>query len=272
VILVTGASGLIGGALVQRLRSEGFDVLTPSREGSAGETLDLDHVSSAALPAELQTAFLCAWHGGVAEAAHDPQGTRRTNVEGNLELVGRLRKAGTNVVFLSTSLVFSGANTSANGSLSPCCAYGEQKAAVEAGLDVRHDAIVRVTKVGETLMPRLSQWATTLRAGGRVAAAGHLRVAPVVLEEVGEGLLALARDFEPGTYQMSARQDHSYLDLAESIAAQVGGEVVDDPAAGADVFRPFPVSGRLQIAAPSRSRHWPSGEDHTQRLVQSALS
>jgi hypothetical protein len=32
------------------------------------------------------------------------------------------------------------------------------------------------------------------------------------------------------------------------------------------------VSGRLQIAAPSRSRHWPSGEDHTQRLVQSALS
>jgi dTDP-4-dehydrorhamnose reductase len=193
-------------------------------------------------------------------------------VEGNLELVGTLRKAGTNVVFLSTSLVFSGAITSANASLSPCCAYGEQKAAVEAGLDVRHDVIVRVTKVGETLMPRLSQWATTLRGGGRVAAAGHLRVAPVMLEEVVEGLVGLARDFEPGIYQMSSQEDHSYLDLAESLAVQAGGEVVADPAAGVGVFRPFPGSGRLEMAAPGRSRKWPSGVDHAQRLVQSALS
>jgi dTDP-4-dehydrorhamnose reductase len=272
VILVTGAGGLIGSALVRRLKSDGFDVWAPSREGSASSALDLDHVSSAKWPVGLRTAFLCAWHGGVAEASHDPQGTRRTNVEGNLELISRLKQAGTKVMFLSTSLVFSGANTSATAPLSPCCVYGEQKAAVEAGLDVHDDAIVRVTKVGETLMPRLSKWATTLRAGGRVAAANHLRVAPVMLEEVVEGLLGLARDFEPGIYQMSARQDHSYLDLAESLAAQAGGEVVDDCAAGADVFRPFPASGSLQLAAPVRSRHWPSGADHAQRLVQSALS
>lgn len=121
-------------------------------------------------------------------------------------------------------------------------------------------------------MPRLSQWAATLRAGGRVAAAGHLRVAPVMLEEVVEGLLGLARGFEPGIYQMSAREDHSYLDLAGALAAQAGGEVVDEPSAGTDVFHPFPVSGRLQIAASSHSRQWPSGVDHAQRLVQSALS
>jgi nucleoside-diphosphate-sugar epimerase len=272
VILVTGASGLIGGALVQRLRSEGFDVLTPSREGSAGETLDLDHVSSAALPAELQTAFLCAWHGVVAESAHDPQGTRRTNVEGNLELVGRLRKAGTSVVFLSTSLVFSGAETSSTAPLSPCCVYGAQKAAVEAGLDSRRDAIVRITKVGETLLPRLAGWAKMLRSGGQVAAASHLRVAPVMLEETVEGLVGLARNFQPGVYQMSAQQDHSYLDLAEALSAQAGGTVVDDPEAGAGVFDPWPVSGRLQIEVPGCPEGWPRGVDHTQRLVQSALS
>ncbi len=272
MILVTGAGGLIGSALVRRLTSDGFDVWAPSREGFASSALDLDDVSSAKLPAGLQTAFLCAWHGGVAEASHNPQGTRRTNVGGNLELVGRLKRSGTNVVFLSTSLVFSGADTSAEAPLSPCCGYGEQKAAVESGLDVRHDAIVRVAKIGETLMPRLSQWAASLRAGGRVAAAGHLRVAPVMLEEVVEGLVELARDFAPGIYQMSARRDHSYLNLAEALAAQAGGEAVDDPAAGKDVFRPFPLSGRLEVTAPSRSRHWPSGDDHAQRLVQSALS
>jgi len=272
VILVTGAGGLIGSALVGRLRSEGLDVWAPSTSGGTDDVLDLDNVSAAELPPELQTAFLCAWHGGVAEAAQDPQGTRHTNVDGNLELVGRLKRAGTNVVFLSTSLVFSGADTSAAAPLSPCCAYGEQKASVETGLDVRHDAIVRVTKVGETLIPRLSQWATALRAEGRIAAAGHLRVAPVMLEEVVEGLVGLARDFEPGVYQMSARQDHSYLDLAEALAAQAGGKVANDPVAGKGVFRSFPLSGRLAVAAPSRSRHWPSGDDHAQRLVQSALS
>lgn len=272
MILVTGAGGLIGSALVRRLRLEGFEVWAPSRDKSSVDALDLSHASSAALPAGLLTAFLCAWQGGVAGAASDPQGTSRANVEGNLELVGRLKQSGARVIFLSTSLVFSGADTSPMAPLAPCCVYGEQKAAVEAGLDVRHDAIVRVTKVGETLMPRLSQWAATLRGGGRVAAAGHLRVAPVMLEEVVEGLLGLARDFEPGTYQMSARQDQSYLYLAEAVAAQVGGQVVDDPAAGTDVFRPFPVSGRLKIAAPPRSRQWPSGDDHAQRLVQRALS
>lgn len=272
MILVTGAGGLIGGALVQRLRSEGFDVWAPPRAGEARAALELNDVADCDLPDGLQTAFLCAWQGGVAEAANDPQGMRLTNVEGNLELVRRLKESGTKVVFLSSSLIFSAADTSAAAPLVPCCVYGEQKAAVEAGLDIRHDAIVRVTKVGETLLPRLSQWVASLRSGARVAAAGHLRVAPVMLQEVVGGLAGLARDFEPGIYQMSARQDHSYLDLAESLAAQAGGEVVDDPAAGADVFRPFPVSGRLQIAAPGRSRNWPSGDDCVQRLVQRALS
>lgn len=272
MILVTGASGLIGGALAQRLKAEGFAVWAPPRAFGTSDAFNLNDVSSEGLPSGLRTAFLCAWHGGVAEAANDPQGTHRTNVEGNLQLVGRLKQAGTNVVFLSTSLVFSGADTSASALLSPCCVYGSQKAAVEADLDSRHDVVVRMTKLVETLRPRLAQWAATLRSGGQVAAADHLRVAPVMLEEVVEGLVGLVRDFQPGTYQMSARQDHSYRELAEALAAQAGGAVIDDPGAGAGVFHPWPVSGRLKIAFPGRAEHWPSGVDHTQKLVQSALS
>jgi dTDP-4-dehydrorhamnose reductase len=174
------------------------------------------------------------------------------------------------VVFLSTSLVFSGAETSSSAPLSPCCLYGAQKAAVEAGLDSRHDVIVRITKLGETLLPRLAEWVKTLRSGGRVAAASRLRVAPVMLGEAVEGLVGLARDFQPGIYQMSAQQDHSYL--AEALSAQAGGAAVDDPEAGAGVFDPWPVSGRLEIEVPGSPEGWPRGVDHTQRLVQRALS
>jgi hypothetical protein len=191
VILVTGGGGLIGGALVARLKSEGFEVWAPDRGSGNSGGLDLEDVSSAVFPRRLQTAFLCAWSGGVSEAALDPESMRRVNVEGNRELIERLKQRGTKVVFLSTSLVFSGAETSSSAPLSPCCVYGAQKAAVEAGLDSRHDVIVRITKVGETLLPRLAGWAKMLRSGGRVAAASHLRVAPVMLEETVEGLVGL---------------------------------------------------------------------------------
>ena len=272
VILVTGAGGLIGGELAGRLKSEGFEVWAPDRGNGNSGGLDLEDVSSADFPRRLQTAFLCAWSGGVREAALDPESMRRVNVEGNRELIERLKQRGTKVVFLSTSLVFSGAETSSSAPLSPCCVYGAQKAAVEAGLDSRHDVIVRITKVGETLLPRLAGWAKTLRSGGRVAAASHLRVAPVMLQETVEGLVGLARNFQPGVYQMSAQQDHSYLDLAEALSAQAGGAVVDDTEAGTGVFDPWPVSGRLEIEVPGCPEGWPRGVDHTQRLVQSALS
>ncbi len=270
MILVTGASGLIGGALTNRLRSEGFAVWAPDRGNDGG--LDLADVSSAVFPEVLQTAFLCAWSGGVSEAAQDPEGMRLLNAEGNQKLIARLKEMGSNVVFPSTSLVFSGADTSVSALLSPCCVYGSHKAAVEADLDPQRDVIVRLTKLGETLRPRLSGWATMLRSGGQVAAAGHLRVAPVMLEEVVEGLVGLAGDFQPGIYQMSSRQELSYRELAEALSARVGGTVVDDPEAGAGVFHPLPVSGRLEIRFPERSEGWPRGVDHTQRLVQSTLS
>jgi len=270
VILVTGASGLIGGALVEKLRSEGAVVWAPRREGAGG--LDLARISSTKFPGGISTAFLCAWHGGVAEAAQDPAETQKVNVEGNRQLIAELRLTGTRIVFLSTSLVFARGDTAANAQPSPCCLYAEQKVAVEAFCDARKDVIVRLTKVGETLLPRLTQWASTLRSGGQVAAAGHLRVAPVMLDEAAGGLAALANDFAPGIYQMSAEKDYSYRELAGLLALQVGGSVTDDPGAGARFYHPFPAAGRLEIAAPDGCLSWPRGEDHAQRLVQSALS
>lgn len=272
MILVTGSTGLIGSALVTRLRSDGHEVWAPSVSGRAGAGFDLDQPHKGAFPAALETAYLCAWRGGVAEAAEDAQSTWRTNVDGNLALVKRLREQNVKLVFLSSSLVFSGKETSPQARLSPCCCYGEQKAAVEAALDLRRDVIVRMTKVGETLLPRLRHWVVSLRSKGSIVAAKGLRVAPILLDEVLEGLVGLARDHAPGIYQMSALRDHSYYELAMRLSSQVGGAVADDPRAGKDVFWPSPVSGRLTICPPKGCSNWPAGKDCTQLLVERALS
>lgn len=275
VILVTGAGGLIGGALGRRLVAEGIEVLGTRRSGESARHFDLDDPTGIDWPEGISVAFLCAWRGGVGEAAEDPQSTWRTNVEGNMALIQDLKRAGAKVVFLSTSLVFSGEDTGPGARLSPCCLYGQQKVTVEAALDPRTDAIVRITKVGETLLPRMRSWAGQLRAKGGITAAQHLRVAPVMLDEVVSALSGFAVDFQPGIYQMSASKDHSYRELAGELARKAGyaGDLVaDDPAAGANVFAPFPQSGRLTRHAPTRSRTWPAGDDCTQLLVEGALS
>jgi len=271
VILVTGANGLLGGALAARLRRERLEVLDPKRMHNNGCVLDLNRIESTCFPPGIQTAILCAWHGSVLEAANNFEGTFHTNVEGNIKLLQRLRQAGAQVIFVSTSLVFSGMEVSPCSPLTPCCLYAVQKAAVEAALDPNRDAIVRITKLSETLLPRLVDWAGRLRSRGHVAAAGHLRVAPVMLQEVVEGLVGFARDFEPGVYQMSGLTDYSYLDLAKSMAARVGGSTGDDPQAGSKELLSFPLAGRLEIAAPSRSSSWPSGQDHVPKLIEIAL-
>ena len=92
MIFVTGAGGLIGGALTSRLKSEGFEVWAPDRGNGSGGGLDLADVSSAVFPEGLRTAFLCAWSGGVSEAAEDPARMRCVNVEGNRMLIEAIHR------------------------------------------------------------------------------------------------------------------------------------------------------------------------------------
>lgn len=275
VILVTGADGLIGGALVRKLREHGRVVAAGNLTGVGGTKFDLDSPARMQVPAGVRLAFLCAWRGGVVEAARDPQGTRRTNVEGNAALIGKLRASRVKMVFLSTSLVFSGDDSVAGAPTHPCCTYGEQKAEIESMLNDSDAAIVRLTKVGETLLPRLREWIAMLRAEKPIAAAGRLRVAPVMLDDVVTGLAELARSFSPGIFQISAQHDQSYRELAGDLAVAAGFArtlVSDDPNAGADIFDPLPVSGRLSIIAPCDASAWPTGADCSQLLVERAVS
>ncbi|MBE2179990.1 MAG: sugar nucleotide-binding protein [Chthoniobacterales bacterium] len=276
MIFVTGADGLVGGGLVGELQRGNTTSRGSGRRGAAGErhSLDLGAVEHAELPPDIKVAVLCAWSGGVAECAQNPEGTRRVNVEGNLMLIRRLKERGAKIVFPSTSLVFSGPETGARSPLSPGCEYSRQKAAVEEALDPSVDVILRITKVGETLSPRLNAWVDDLRSRRRVDAASWLRVAPVLLPDTIAGLAWLAVNFQPGIFQMSASRDTSYFDIARSLARSLGvpDALVSEDASPSRLFDCIPVCGSLEIAAPAGCAAWPDGRDVVQTLVEKAIS
>jgi nucleoside-diphosphate-sugar epimerase len=275
VILVTGGAGLVGSALTAALRARGAEVAGTSHSGRPGLLpLDLADPAAAPLPEGVETAVLCAWQGGVDACAADPAGTAARNVAGNIALATRLRSAGARVIFLSTSLVFAAPPSAPRSPVTPCCEYARQKVFVEAALDPARDAVVRVTKVAETLLPRLKTWAAELRAGRPVRVASAMKIAPVPLSDVASALASLALEFEPGVFQMSAARDVSYGDVAVALASRLGASpdlLLNAPPPGR-LFDPVPVSGALEIAGPAEGRYWPGGADAMQSLVEQAIS
>lgn len=275
MIFVTGANGLIGGGLLADLQRRKIVSQGSGRRGAEGVEclLDLGSVEDAELPPEIEVAVLCAWSGGVAECAQDPEGTRRINVEGTLTLIRRLKECGAKIIFPSTSLVFSGVEDGADSPLSPGCEYARQKAAVEQALDPSVDVILRMTKVGETLLPRLNTWVDDLRGSRRVTAASWLRVAPVLLSDIIAGLIWLAVNFQPGIFQMSAGRDTSYFDIARRLAQSLGvsDSLVFEDASPSRIFDRTPMRGSLDIVAPVGCTAWPDGRDVVLTLVEQAV-
>lgn len=275
MILVTGGRGRIGSALATELTKQGVSVTTTSRKGGDGYLrLDLADIGGASLPPGVSTAVLGGWHGGVNECAADPAGTAALNVGGNISLIRKLKTAGARIIFLSTSLVFSSPPTAPRARLTPCCEYGRQKAEVEAALDPAVDAVVRVTKVAETLLPRLREWARALKAGQTVRAASDLRVAPVTLAAVVSGLCWLTGRFQPGIFQMSALREATYHELATRLAERLAVApdlLLNAPLAGR-LFDPVPTTALLDISGPPGCPQWPDGADAMQSLVEQAIS
>ena len=109
-ILLTGASGFIGGHLLPLLKSSGFSVLTLARDGVGGATLDL----AADSPEEAWTAALAGVDAvihlaAIAHQASEPdlEALTAVNVHWPVRLFKAASKAGVHdFVFLSSIKVF----------------------------------------------------------------------------------------------------------------------------------------------------------------------
>lgn len=226
-LLIVGADGLLGGALLHRARAAGVPCqatrLAPTAADPALHSLDLAAPLDAwEPPAPTHAALLCAAVTRLDACRADPARTRHINVVQTLELARRLTARGVFVVFPSSNLVFDGdlSRTPADHPVHPRTEYGRQKAEVEAGLrDLGpHIAIVRLTKVVHPDWPLLRAWRDALAAGQPVHPFPDLVCAPIPLDRVVDGLLAIARDRRAGLWQFSAARDVSYADLARHVA------------------------------------------------------
>jgi UDP-glucose 4-epimerase len=141
-VLVTGASGFIGSALVAALRSAGIDVrvvdLRPFRDASlqgiVGDLRD-PAVVAAAFSSRPSSVFHLAARTSVLQSVTDPQGVYEVNVEVTQRLLEAARMAGTrSFVFASTNAVVgetAGAVVDEDAPLRPLTPYGATKAAAE---------------------------------------------------------------------------------------------------------------------------------------------
>jgi dTDP-4-dehydrorhamnose reductase len=227
-VLVTGASGAIGGHLAARLAAEGADVVASTRTGT-GKTLTIDLTAdprSWKLPPKISLAYLCAAQTSLEQCRKNPQAARVANVDGNAALASMLAERGARVVFLSTNLVFDGSApfSPAGATPNPQTEYGRQKAEMERRLQsgAFPSAIVRFTKVLARRTALFEKWAAQLRQGQKIFPFLDMVMAPISLDFAVEVLWQVGQSGSSGIVQASASSDVSYAQAAQIVAASIG--------------------------------------------------
>jgi len=222
-VLVVGATGSLGRSVIASLKNRGVPVLESSRSSQDGPKIDLRNPQSyAQLPADLEAAVLCCGLGSLTQCRRDPAATTAVNVDGTVGLVRGLSRRGIFTVVLSSSYVFDASRPgfSPVDSVSPACEYGRQKADLEKKVlgDGASTAVVRMTKVLNSENSLLRHWASELRARRRILAANDARLSPLSPGVAGDALAQLVTLRAAGLWQLSAIDDISWFEIAQSLA------------------------------------------------------
>ncbi|MBI4371684.1 MAG: sugar nucleotide-binding protein [Elusimicrobia bacterium] len=244
-VLVVGADGSVGRALLDLFRARGRRALGTSRRPDAGPDrirLDLLETERWAPPAGVSLAFLCAAASTLEACRRDPEGSAAVNVRGSLAAARALASAGARVVALSSDRVFDGTRPRRRAEEPPCPVtdYGRQKAALEEGLRGRPGiAVARLTKVLAPDAGLLAGWAADLRAGRTVRPLRDATLAPLSLAAAAAALADVGERGGDGLYPLSGREDVSYAEAAARLARRLG----------ADSALVAPTEGRPGLAA-----------------------
>jgi dTDP-4-dehydrorhamnose reductase len=219
--LIVGGDGLIGRALFAQLGASGHKALATTRRATVnGVRLDLAKAAEAKLPDDVEVAYLLASMTNMAALEADPALSRAINVTGTLVLARRLKAQGAHLVFVSTNLVFDGrqAFAAVDSPVGPQNLYAVQKAAVEKELLAAGARVLRLSKVAETLLPLVRQWATDLKAGKPIHPFSDRRCAPVALARVVAALAYLGGRRAGGLHQLGGARDLAYEEIARLLA------------------------------------------------------
>ena len=224
--LVVGGDGLLGRAVVERLRAQGSPVLaTTRRPGPLAEGrlfLDLTDLSPWSPPPDVAVAYLCAAATSLHRCRQDPAGTWQINVEAQWALAEGLLQRGAFVVYTSSNLVFDGSAPfrRAQDPVCPLTEYGRQKAEMERRLLASgpRAAVVRLTKVIDPGWSLLREWAAALRRREAIHPFTDMVLPPVPVGFVADALCRVGERRAAGIVQISGPQDVPYPQMARRLA------------------------------------------------------
>ena len=243
--LVVGGDGLIGSKLVERLRAIGASVVATTRrtlsDNKRSVKVDLSSnsdISSWTYPNGGGLVFVCAGITSIAACDAEPQASRQVNVTNTLVLARKLYTSGARIVFLSSNAVFNGTviRPEEDGAYCPSTEYGRQKVAVEQGLialsgGASSVAIVRLSKVLTSTSGMTKDFIKRFTSHELCPAFDDLRISPVSLSYVLDGILAIAMSKHDGVFNLSGADEMTYADFARRLATHMG--------ASQDLVRPF---------------------------------
>jgi len=228
---VIGGDGQLGLNLASRLRKEGNHVLsTVFMNNQVKEDqlfLDLSKdIFDWQVPGPTDIAFFCAAITSLDKCRTQPEYSSKINVKNTLVLARRLSLDGAALFFPSSNLVFDGLVPfqKATDPLNPLCEYGRQKAETEQGLAelTERVAIVRFTKIISPGMTIIKNWIIDLQNGKTIHPFSDMVLSPVSLSFATDTIIAIMQRESYGTWQVSAREDITYEQMAMYLAEKMG--------------------------------------------------
>jgi dTDP-4-dehydrorhamnose reductase len=225
--LVIGASGLVGGALLEALAEADIDAVGTYAGHARSGLRPLDVRDAAAVGAlvdgtQAQVIYVPASLTNVDYCETHPEESHAINVAGVRSIVATGRR----VVYFSSDYVFAGDKGPYRETdpVHPLCVYGEHKLQAEQAIPA-NGLILRTTVVygpewqGKNFIYRLC---TTLRAGQRLRVPDDQIGSPTYAPNLARAAVALERAGCPGIYHVAGPQRVSRYELALA-AAEIFG-------------------------------------------------
>lgn len=271
-LLVTGASGLLGYAVVKRLSSEGEVVGTVNRhsvELPYAHAIAVDLTAHGAVDALFEAVrpswvVHCAALANVDQCEDQPEQARRLNADLPRHIARAARDHGSWMLHMSTDAVFEGEHGPyAEGDpTGPINEYSRSKLLGEqAVLETLPDRaiVVRATIYGWNVQPKvsLSEWyLENLRGGRRVIGFQDAIFTPILVEDLADIFSELIARPVPGLYHVGSPNRCSKYEFAVSLARQFGLDpALITPGRRADVTLRAPRPRDTSLVTTMMARH-----------------
>jgi dTDP-4-dehydrorhamnose reductase len=239
-VLLTGASGQLGGYLLRQLRSAGDTVTAwsgTSRADSTGSPLIPVDIANGKVFADAfrqarpQLVIHTAAMARVGECSQNPERARQVNTEGSATLARLAAEVGSRLVHVSTDLVFDGekGNYREEDVAEPLSVYGRTKRHAEtAVLAYPGHLVVRVSLMfGPSVVGRPSffdEQVKALRAGRPVHLFTDEWRTPLSLRTAAEALVVLAKSELGGVIHVGGPERLSRWEMGLRLATHLGAD------------------------------------------------